>query len=116
MQTHAHVCTYTQASCIPAIVLDPPPGSSVIDACAAPGNKTTHLAAIMGDTGCVQVSVCACVMHMAYISCSHIVAFDRDAKRFKTLENMVSKAGANCITVQLADFLQVRSHHDMMLH
>lgn len=45
----------TQASCIPAYVLDPPASSSVVDACAAPGNKTTHLAAIMGDTGCVQI-------------------------------------------------------------
>lgn len=45
---------------------------------------------------------------MVYTSCSHIVAFDRDAKRFKTLENMVSKAGAKCVTVQLADFLEVR--------
>ena len=35
------------------------------------------------------------------------MAFDHDAKRFKTLRSMVRKAGAKCITVQLADFLQV---------
>ncbi|KAJ8609379.1 hypothetical protein MRB53_039144 [Persea americana] len=39
-----------KASCIPSYVLDPPRGASVVDACAAPGNKTSHLAAIMGNT------------------------------------------------------------------
>ena len=42
-------------------MLDPPLGSSVIDACAAPGNKTTQLAAIMANTGYVSVCVCVCV-------------------------------------------------------
>ena len=40
-----------QASCLPAYLLSPIAGSHVIDACAAPGNKTTHLASIMGDQG-----------------------------------------------------------------
>ena len=32
-------------------ILDPQPGEMVIDACAAPGGKTTHIAELMGDTG-----------------------------------------------------------------
>ncbi|MBW4646985.1 MAG: 16S rRNA (cytosine(967)-C(5))-methyltransferase [Goleter apudmare HA4340-LM2] len=32
-------------------VLDPQPGEVVIDACAAPGGKTTHIAELMGDQG-----------------------------------------------------------------
>jgi hypothetical protein len=34
----------SRASCMPAHALRPEPGWQVIDACAAPGNKTTHLA------------------------------------------------------------------------
>ena len=40
-----------QASCLPAFLLAPPPGSHVIDACAAPGNKSTHLACLMKNNG-----------------------------------------------------------------
>lgn len=35
------------------MLLDPQPGETVIDACAAPGGKTTHLAELMGDRGLV---------------------------------------------------------------
>ncbi|XP_032310010.1 tRNA (cytosine(72)-C(5))-methyltransferase NSUN6 isoform X1 [Drosophila ananassae] len=35
-------------------VLDPQPGENVLDMCAAPGNKTTHIAELMGDQGCVM--------------------------------------------------------------
>ena len=42
-----------KASCFPATVLAPPAGDSVhvIDATAAPGNKTSHLSAIMQGKG-----------------------------------------------------------------
>jgi len=40
------------AQLIPPI-LDPQPGETVLDACAAPGGKTTHLAALMGDRGTI---------------------------------------------------------------
>ena len=34
----------SKASCMPAHALAPESGGVVLDACAAPGNKTTHLA------------------------------------------------------------------------
>ncbi|HEY3248368.1 MAG TPA: 16S rRNA (cytosine(967)-C(5))-methyltransferase RsmB [bacterium] len=40
-------------------VLDPQPGETIIDACAAPGGKTTHIAERMGDRG----RVIACDIH-----------------------------------------------------
>ncbi|MDX1744694.1 MAG: RsmB/NOP family class I SAM-dependent RNA methyltransferase [Halobacteriales archaeon] len=40
-----------EVSAVPPVVLDPDPGDRVWDACAAPGSKTTQLAAIQGDAG-----------------------------------------------------------------
>jgi len=42
-----------EVSAIPAAVLDPQPGERVLDTCAAPGSKTTQIAALMDDTGLV---------------------------------------------------------------
>ena len=48
-----------KASCFPAKVLDPPAeeGVHVIDATAAPGNKTSHLSAIMNGKGKVSAQI-----------------------------------------------------------
>ena len=58
MDFHDH-CLYKQgkivlqdkASCLPAYILNPPLNSVVIDACAAPGNKTSHVTSIIANKG-----------------------------------------------------------------
>ena len=48
-----------KASCFPAHILSPPSNDRalVIDATAAPGNKTSHLCAIMRNKGKVRLSL-----------------------------------------------------------
>lgn len=74
------------ASCFPAFILSPKPGQTIIDACAAPGNKTTHLAALMTNEGSV-------------------VAYEKNASRTAILKTMVKKAGASIVTARNEDFL-----------
>lgn len=88
-----------KASCFPAYLLDPhSEDGDVIDACAAPGNKTTHLAAILHE-------------HKPEVggSTQIIYAFEKDSRRALTLEKMVKIAGSKKVTrIGLGqDFLQV---------
>lgn len=40
-----------ESSMLAGIIVDPQPGETIIDACAAPGGKATHIAQLMGDKG-----------------------------------------------------------------
>ena len=75
-----------KASCFPALALAPPPGATVIDGCAAPGNKTSHLAALMQNTGCVY-------------------AFEQNARRCDLLREMMLAKGARIVVSKHASFL-----------
>ena len=53
--THQLGLLYGQeaASMVPVLVLDPKPGETVLDLCAAPGSKTTQIGQIMANQGLV---------------------------------------------------------------
>lgn len=97
--TSGAVILQDKASCFPAYLLDPrSEDGDVVDSCSAPGNKTTHLAAIVysripENEECMQT----------------VYAFEKDTKRSRTLEKMVKMAGAKDITRMSfgQDFLRV---------
>ncbi len=78
-----------KASCFPAYLLDPAfltaaGGGDIIDACAAPGNKTSHLAALIQESSSDSDTD----------RLRHVFAFEKDTFRAKTLQTMLRKAGA----------------------
>uniref|UniRef100_A0A8C9ML30 28S rRNA (cytosine-C(5))-methyltransferase n=1 Tax=Serinus canaria TaxID=9135 RepID=A0A8C9ML30_SERCA len=88
LYTSGHIILQDKASCLPAFLLGPVAGSHVIDACAAPGNKTSHLAAILKNKG-------------------QIFAFDVDAKRMATMNTLLTRAGVTGCQLVQQDFLTV---------
>lgn len=42
-----------RSSCLPPICLNPPPGAVILDMCASPGSKTSHLSSLTGPGGAV---------------------------------------------------------------
>ncbi|KAE9982287.1 hypothetical protein BLS_006294 [Venturia inaequalis] len=90
-----------KASCFPAYLLNPTLGDgAVVDACAAPGNKTTHLAAIL--------DISRRVNGMTWEDQEHkVFAFERNKLRTETLRKMVRLAGADAMVniVGNKDFL-----------
>ncbi|PIO70688.1 NOL1/NOP2/sun family protein [Teladorsagia circumcincta] len=76
-----------QASCLPACLLAPPPGSHVFDTCAAPGMKTSHVSAILGGTG-------------------KIWAMDRSEDRVGTMTKILEECGVENASVFNGDFLK----------
>ena len=88
-----------KASCFPAYLLDPrAEDGDLVDACAAPGNKTTHLAALV-QSRCAELETVT----------QKIFAFEKDSERAMTLAKMVELAGAKkMVRVALGqDFLRV---------
>ena len=74
----------SRAAMAAARVLAPRAGERVLDLCAAPGGKTTHLAALMEDRG-------------------ELVAVERHRGRAAALERTAQRMGASCVSVRVAD-------------
>jgi 16S rRNA (cytosine967-C5)-methyltransferase len=74
----------SRASQLVARTVDPQPGERILDLCAAPGGKTTHLAALMGDRG-------------------EVVAIERHPQRAQALMTQAARLHARSVRVQVAD-------------
>ncbi|KAK1417019.1 hypothetical protein QVD17_26141 [Tagetes erecta] len=86
--TNGSVFMQGKASSMVAVALGPKPGWEVIDACAAPGNKTVHLAALMKGEG-------------------KLVACELNKDRVKRLEHTTKLAGATNVEVLHESFLNL---------
>ena len=85
-----------KASCFPAFLLQPNgEDGDCLDACAAPGNKTTHLAAILHGEGRAALK-------------PKIYAYERDKGRASTLLTLLQTAGVQIfVTTRVGqDFLK----------
>lgn len=58
--------------------LDPKPNENVLDMCAAPGNKTTHLAQLMND-------------------CGRLIALDKSKSRVEVLKQNIQRFKFECV-------------------
>ncbi len=86
-----------ESSMLVSHVVGPQPGTLIIDACAAPGGKASHLAALGGE-GC------------------RVIAADRNRRRLEALRNTVRRLGLENIEVKeadathLADYVHQEAH------
>ena len=80
----------SRASMLVSRMLAPRPGERVLDLCAAPGGKTTHLAALMEDRG-------------------EVVAVERHPGRAAALERTCARMRASCVLVEVGDAASVRT-------
>jgi 16S rRNA (cytosine967-C5)-methyltransferase len=79
------VLAQSRGAMLPARALAPQPGERVLDLCAAPGGKSTHLAALMGGEG-------------------EVVAVERNRRRAAELQRTVERLHAQeCVRVVLGD-------------
>jgi 16S rRNA (cytosine967-C5)-methyltransferase len=78
------VMAQSRASMLVSRVLAPDPGEKLLDLCAAPGAKTTHLAALMGGRG-------------------RVLAVERHRGRAQALRRTCSRMRAGSVEVRVAD-------------
>ncbi len=78
------IIAQSRAAMLVARALDPRPGERVLDLCAAPGGKSTHIAALMGGEG-------------------EVVSVERNRARAAELLATAERLHAHSIRVELAD-------------
>ena len=77
-----------EASQMVSILLDPQPGERVLDTCAAPGGKSTHLAQIMENRG-------------------GLLAMDISRNKLPLIQETAERLGISIISTRAADLLQI---------
>lgn len=85
MGSHMHVQDLASQLC--CLALDPQPGETVLDVCAAPGGKTFTIAEMMQNQG-------------------HVYAYDLHEKRVGLIKKGAEKLQLTCITAQTGDARQ----------
>lgn len=85
---HGLFLVQDEASQLISHLLAPRPGERVLDACAAPGGKATHLAQLMNDTG-------------------EVLALEKDPRRLERLSANIRQLGISSVKTRAADFLSV---------
>jgi putative methyltransferase len=98
-----------KASCFPSqILFDEWEGGQIIDACAAPGNKTSHLASMVLKS---QTSLdCSRDKRGRVLSLPCILAMDKSKNRAQVLQDRLNQCGlGHAVKVQNLDFLSLDS-------
>jgi 16S rRNA (cytosine967-C5)-methyltransferase len=95
-EMNGHVLFQSSASQLVATMVDPQPGERILDLCSAPGNKTTHLADLMGQRG-------------------EIVAYERHAGRAAALQERAAQLGASIVQVVAGDAADASGQFDRVL-
>lgn len=79
-----------ESSMVCAHVLDPQPGEKVLDMCAAPGGKSSHIAQLMGNQGLV-------------------VSRDVHEHKIKLMQNTADRLGLKIMKPELGDALEAKT-------
>ncbi len=81
-----------EAAGLSGFILDPKEGENVLDACSAPGGKTTYLAELMHNKGC-------------------IIAWDIYEERLKQVNQNAKRLGINIIQTELHDATKLKEDY-----
>ncbi|MEW6107592.1 MAG: 16S rRNA (cytosine(967)-C(5))-methyltransferase RsmB [Nitrospirota bacterium] len=87
---HGSFSVQDEASQLIAYLLNPEPGERILDACAAPGGKTTHMAQLMQDRG-------------------EIVAAEKDPLRISRLRENLRISGIKSVKIINADINNLKN-------
>jgi len=122
---HACGCAFSQSlsSMLPSLCLNPSAGDSVLDSCAAPGAKTTHLSQIMGNRGAIIAvdarprRVNVLVGNCARFGCVNVACSVRDSTQLRgkeLFEKALVDAPCSCLGTPGAWLNYRKQRHDRL--